>query len=64
MSTQLLKARDVAELLGVDIKTVRRHTRAGHYPFARNLGSPQRPTWRYDRRSLDRWLDTRQHHVA
>ncbi|WP_191563415.1 hypothetical protein [Janibacter melonis] len=64
MSSSLLRAHEVAERLAQDIKTIRRNTRRGLYPFARNLGTPQQPIWRYDARGLERWLDTRRHDVA
>lgn len=60
MRTQLLTAQAVADQLGEHIKTVRTHTRRGDYAaFAINLGTPQRPTWRYDARRLEQWLDAR-----
>ena len=58
--TVLLTAQQVADRLVVDLKTVRRQTRRGEYrSFAINLGSEQRPTWRYDEQLLERWIDAR-----
>lgn len=59
MTTKLLTSHEVAEMLGQSEPTVRKHTREGRYPFARNLGTPQVPRWRYDARGLDRWLESR-----
>lgn len=62
---RLIDAQQLSKQLGLDIATVRRHTRSGEFPFARNLGKPNgKPVWRYDTRALDRWLDTRRHDVA
>ncbi len=58
MSGQLLDARQVADRLGVDLKTIRRRTRRRELP-AINIGTPQRPIWRYDEPALDAWLDQR-----
>jgi hypothetical protein len=58
--TRLITAQQLAERLAVDLKTVRRQTRRGTYkPFALNLGTESRPTWRYDEALLERWLDAR-----
>lgn len=58
MSTRkLLTAGEVANLLRLDLSTVRRKTRRSEIPGAINLGTPQRPIWRYDQAALDRWLD-------
>lgn len=60
MKTQLLTAQEVADQLGEHLKTVRTHTRRGDYShFAINLGTPQRPRWRYDAQRLEQWLDAR-----
>jgi len=58
--TILLTAQQVAGRLSLDLKTVRRQTRRGTYSaFALNLGTENRPTWRYDEALLERWLDAR-----
>lgn len=57
---RLITAEAVAELLLEDLTTVRRHTRRGDYrDFAINVGTPQRPRWRYDIARLTKWLDSR-----
>lgn len=58
---RLITAEELADLLAVSLTTVRRSTRRGEYPFAVNLGTPQRPRWRYDTQRLDRWIDSRRH---
>lgn len=58
---RLITAAVLADELGIDIKTVRRRTRAGDFPFAINIGDARRPMWRYDVRLLDRWLESRRH---
>ncbi|GAA2037526.1 hypothetical protein GCM10009740_31700 [Terrabacter terrae] len=58
--TVLLTAADVAARTGEHIKTVRLRTRRGDYKaFAINLGTENRPRWRYDEALLERWIDTR-----
>jgi hypothetical protein len=58
--TVLLTAQQVAERLGEHLETVRTHTRRGEYAaFALNLGTQNRPRWRYDEQLLERWLDSR-----
>lgn len=58
--TVLLTAQELADRLAQDLKTIRRNTRRGAYAdFALNLGTEQRPTWRYDEALLERWLDSR-----
>lgn len=55
---RLATAEEVAELLAESLTSVRRHTRRGDYDtFAVNLGTPNRPRWRYDLTRLERWLD-------
>lgn len=57
---RLITADQLADLLGEHLKTVRTRTRRGDFAdFAINIGTPQRPTWRYDSRRLDKWLDAR-----
>lgn len=57
---RLITAEQVAELLVEDLTTVRRHTRRGDYrDFAINVGTTQRPRWRYDTARLARWLESR-----
>lgn len=57
---QLATAEEVAEVLAESLTSVRRHTRRGDYKaFAVNLGTDQRPKWRYDLHRLQRWLDHR-----
>lgn len=59
-ATRLVTAAQVAERFSVDIETVYRHTRRGHYKaFVINLGTERRPVWRYDEARLERWIDTR-----
>ncbi|MER7070942.1 helix-turn-helix domain-containing protein [Terrabacter sp. NPDC000476] len=58
--TVLLTAQQLADRLGEHVQTIRTRTRRGDYKtFALNLGTEQRPTWRYDEALLERWLDTR-----
>ena len=65
MTPKLLSPAQLAEVLGVHPKTIARNTRAGHYPFARNLApAGKQPFWRYDPRGLDRWLDSRRSGAA
>lgn len=56
----LATAAELAEVLHESLTTVRRNTRRGDYKaFAVNLGTEQRPKWRYDLQRLERWLDLR-----
>lgn len=55
----LLTSREVADVLGLNEQTVRKHTRQGRYPFARQVGTAAAPRWRYDARALHRWLEAR-----
>ncbi|MEN3123234.1 hypothetical protein [Janibacter sp. LM] len=56
----LATADEIAEVLAESLTTVRRNTRRGEYKaFAVNLGTDQRPKWRYDLQRLERWLDLR-----
>lgn len=56
----LATADELAEVLAESLTTVRRNTRRGTYKaFAVNLGTEQRPKWRYDLQRLERWLDLR-----
>ncbi|WP_346007253.1 hypothetical protein [Janibacter terrae] len=56
----LATADELAEVLAESLTTVRRNTRRGEYKaFAVNLGTDQRPKWRYDLQRLERWLDLR-----
>lgn len=56
---RLVTAEEIAETLAESLTSVRRHTRRGDYAaFAINLGTDQRPKWRYDLHRLDRWIDT------
>lgn len=58
MSRRLLTSTQVAEILSEPEATTRRRTRQGIYDdFALNLGTDQRPRWRYDQARLERWLD-------
>lgn len=57
--SRLLTAREAGDVLGEHEQTVRKHTRQGHYPFARNIGTDRTPRWRYDARALERWLESR-----
>ncbi|WP_076260824.1 helix-turn-helix domain-containing protein [Intrasporangium flavum] len=58
--THLLTAHEVAARLGEHIKTTRKRTRRGDFAsFAINLGTQNRPIWRYDERLLERWIDSR-----
>ena len=60
MSTpKLLTADDLAAVLGLNVQTVRKHTRQGLHPFAVNVGTDRQPRWRYDPRRLEKWLDAR-----
>jgi excisionase family DNA binding protein len=52
---KLLSADDVAAVLGLNVQTVRKHTRQGLYPFAVKVGRQ----WRYDPRRLEKWLESR-----
>lgn len=56
---RLITADELAEVLAESLTTVRRHTRRGEYPLAVNIGTSQRPRWRYDTRHLDRWIASR-----
>ena len=65
MTPRLLTAGDLAEILGEHRQTVAKNTRAGIYPFARNLApAGKKPIWRYDPRGLDRWLEARRSSAA
>jgi hypothetical protein len=55
----LLTVDQVAQLLAEHPQTVRKHTRAGRYPFAVNVGTTAAPRWRYDPRGLTRWVESR-----
>lgn len=56
----LATADEIAVVLAESLTTVRRNTRRGEYKaFAVNLGTDQRPKWRYDLQRLERWLDLR-----
>lgn len=56
----LATATELAEVLNESLTTVRRNTRRGDYKaFAVNVGTEQRPRWRYDLDRLERWLDLR-----
>lgn len=56
----LATAGELAEVLNESLTTVRRNTRRGEYKaFAVNVGTDQRPRWRYDLDRLERWLDLR-----
>lgn len=56
----LATAGELAEVLNESLTTVRRNTRRGDYKtFAVNVGTEQRPRWRYDLDRLERWLDLR-----
>lgn len=56
----LATADELAVVLNESLTTVRRNTRRGDYKaFAVNLGTEQRPRWRYDLARLERWLDLR-----
>lgn len=56
----LATADELAVVLNESLTTVRRNTRRGEYKaFAVNLGTEQRPRWRYDLQRLERWLDVR-----
>ncbi len=57
-TSQLLIAAEVAQLLRVDLKTVRRMTRTKTLP-AFNVGTGRTPRWRYDAADIERWLDQR-----
>lgn len=62
MSTRqpLMTATQIATVLGEHEQTVRKHTRAGRYPFAVNVGGTGRQArWRYDPRGLEKWLQSR-----
>lgn len=57
---QLATAVQVAGVLAESVDTVRRHTRRGDYAaFAVNVGTGERPRWRYDLHRLERWLDVK-----
>lgn len=57
---RLATAEEIAEVLAESLTSVRRHTRRGDYDaFAINVGTPQRPRWRYDLHRLERWLDVK-----
>ena len=56
MTARLLTAQEVADLIRLDEKTVRRRTRRGEIPGAMNVGTEKRPVWRYDARRIDDWL--------
>lgn len=55
MIARMLTARELADLLRLDEKTVRRRTRRGEIP-AVNVGTENRPSWRYDQRRIEAWL--------
>lgn len=56
----LITADVLAQHLGEHIETVRTRTRRGDYrDFAINVGTTQRPRWRYDTARLAKWLDSR-----
>lgn len=56
----LATADEIAMVLAESLTTVRRNTRRGEYKaFAVNVGTEQRPRWRYDLDRLERWLDLR-----
>lgn len=58
MSVRLITAPEVADLLRVDLETVRRRTRRREIP-AINIASGRKPTWRYDEAEIRAWLDQR-----
>lgn len=57
---RLATAEEIAEVLVESLTSVRRHTRRGDYDaFAINVGTPNRPRWRYDLQRLERWIDVK-----
>lgn len=57
MSTpKALTAHEVADLARLNISTIRRRTRRGEIPGAVNVGTAQRPIWRYDARRINTWM--------
>ncbi|MFC6707530.1 helix-turn-helix transcriptional regulator [Flexivirga alba] len=59
MEDRLLTARDVATKTQLSSAGIRRMTRRGEIPGAINLGTPNRPIWRYDPREVAAWIDRR-----
>lgn len=53
---ELLVANDIATWTHLDPQTIRRMTRRGEIPGAINLGTPNRPIWRYDPREVAAWI--------
>ena len=52
----LLTAGDIAAWTRLSSAGIRRMTRRGELPGAINLGTPNRPIWRYDPREVSAWI--------
>lgn len=53
---ELLTAAEIASWTRIHPQTIRRMTRRGEIPGAINLGTQNRPTWRYDPREVAAWI--------
>jgi excisionase family DNA binding protein len=54
----LLTLREVADILQLDVATVRRYVRSGDLP-ASNVSAGRLPIYRVRKSALDRWLRSR-----
>lgn len=53
---ELLTATDIAAWTQLSSAGIRGMTRRGEIPGAINLGTPNRPIWRYDPREVAAWI--------
>lgn len=61
---ELLTAPEVADWTRLSSAGIRRMTRRGEIPGAINLGTPQRPVWRYDAKEITAWLTASRQQTA
>lgn len=59
MKDPLITAKQVGHLTALSPAGIRRMTRRGEIPGAINLGTDNRPIWRYDPREVAAWIESR-----
>jgi len=57
--TSLLTAQQVADWTALSSAGIRRMTRRGQVPGAVNVGTTDRPAWRYDPQQVAAWMCAR-----